>query len=164
MDSCTSTRARGAPAAATPPAVTIALACNDSLGTLTVVCAYCRAVPAGLCGRLLGGWRPRLADYVTGMKPMKGRPLPEGAARDVRSLPKPPARSQSVAIAFVVPYTTSMPREEERDDLWKDFVHSVENPATFGADFVAVHRAAEEVVKFRRAATYVDRILKGAKP
>jgi hypothetical protein len=74
------------------------------------------------------------------------------AAEDVKSLPKPPAGSQSVAVTFVVPYlpnikTRKTPPIEKWDSLWEHFLHSVAKPAICGADFVAVHRADDEVVE-----------------
>lgn len=68
------------------------------------------------------------------------------ASRDVRSLRKPPAGSQSVAVTFVVPYLRTAPPVEKWNSLWRDFTHSVSEPDRFGASFVAIHRAADEVV------------------
>jgi hypothetical protein len=73
------------------------------------------------------------------------------ASRDVKALPKPPARSQSVAVTFVVPYLpktkSRKPPPMEKRDSWKHFLHSVAKPTIFGADFVAVHRADDGVVE-----------------
>lgn len=68
------------------------------------------------------------------------------ASRDVRSLPKPPGRSQSVAVTFVVPYLHTTPARERWNSLWRSFMHSVSEPENVGASFVAIHRAADDVV------------------
>jgi hypothetical protein len=66
---------------------------------------------------------------------------------DVKKLPKPTYSCLGLAATFVVPYRERIPPPEKQNEYWNKFVQHIAEPAHFGADFVAVHRASDESMR-----------------